>query len=150
MRFRKIKDVLDWTRAFHEALAESYDELGKGHENERVGMLLAYLSAHERTLSEAIQHYEEDQEHSVLNLWYDPDVDLPEDLTALRRELKAVEVADVLAMAIRFDDLVIDLYKVMQENAPTEEVRDLFDNIARHEHREKLAMARSAGRLEDL
>ncbi len=113
-------------------------------------MLLAYLSAHEHTLSEAIRHYEEDQEHSVLNLWYDPDVDLPEDISALRRELKQVEVADVLTMAIRFDDLIINLYKVMQEHAPNDEVRDLFENIAAHEHREKLAMARSAGRLEDL
>ncbi len=150
MRFRKIKDVLDWTRNFHDALARHYDNLAKGHERDRVGILLYYLAAHERALSEAMKHYEEDEVHELLGLWYDPEVDLPQDLDSLGDTLETVDTTEVLKLAIRFHDLLIDLYQTLSENAPSPEVKDLFDNIASHEVKEKLRIVRDAGRLEDL
>lgn len=150
MRFRRIKDVLDWTRNFHNALAKHYDNLAIGHERDRVGILLYYLAAHERALSEAMKHYEEDEVHDVLDLWYDPDVDLPQDLDSLTDTLQQVNVDEVLKLALRFHDVLIDLYQTLSEKAPTEGIKDLFDNIAGHEVKEKLRVVRDAGRLEDL
>lgn len=150
MRFRKIKDVLDWTRTFHSTLADDYDKLAEGHERERVGILLAYLAEHERVLGAALQHYEDDEHPSLLETGYAPDVELPEDLNALCDTLDRLDTAGVLAMAIRFHDLLTGLYRKLSENAPSSQIKDLFENIASQEEHEKLRAVRDAGRLEDM
>ena len=150
MRFRTIKDIIDWTRAFHDALAAQYESLAVGHEQERAGLLLQYLSHHERTLSAALQHYEEDQEHLLLKKWYAPDLPLPEDLSTLCRKLERVDTSGVLAMALQFHDLLIDLYANLSSHAPNEEIKTLFESISNQETRDKLKTVRDAVRLEDI
>ncbi|MBZ2189636.1 hypothetical protein K8B33_11045 [Alcanivorax sp. JB21] len=152
MRFRRIKDVLEWTRRFHNTLANDYDGLARGQEQERVGMLLQYLAEHERALSEALQHYEEDAGAEVLNTWYDqaPEIALPPDLDSLSETLERVDTQSVLALALDFHDVLIDMYETFAAKAPTPGVQRLFDSLSSQETREKLRTARDALRLEDL
>jgi len=150
MRFHTIKEILDWTRTFHAKLASDYDRLAEEHERERVGLLLHYLAQHERALGEAIRHYEEDEIHDILGVAYAPDVDLPSDLDSLCNTLERVETADVLVLALRFHDLLIDLYEKLAETAPSPEIKALFEDIAQHEVKEKLRTVRDAAHLEDV
>lgn len=152
MRFHQIRDVLDWTRTFHDTLANDYDGLAKGHEKERVGMLLQYLAEHERALSGALQHYEEDAARALLATWYDqaPEVKLPPDLNSLCDTLEKVDTDTVLALALLFHDLLIDMYKALAAKAPTPAAKTLFDSLVSQETREKMRTVRDALRLEDL
>ena len=152
MRFRNIRDVLDWTQTFHEALAREYDQLAENHERERVGLLLRYLAQHERVLSEALKHYEHDEAHETLELWiwHSADVDLPNDVHGLCEKLEKVDTTDVLILTLRFHDLLIDLYQKLLEKNTSPEVRSLFANIIGYEVKEKLNVVRDATRLEDL
>jgi hypothetical protein len=152
MRFQRIRDVLDWTRTFHDTLANDYDGLAKGHEKERVGMLLQYLAEHERALSAALQHYEEDAAASLLNTWYDqaPEVKLPPDLDSLCDTLEKIDTESVLALALVFHDLLIDMYQTFAAKAPTAAARSLFDSLVSQETKEKMRTVRDALRLEDL
>jgi hypothetical protein len=152
MRFRQIRDVLDWTRTFHDTLANDYDGLAKGHEKERVGMLLQYLAEHERALSGALQHYEEDAAKAVLATWYDqaPEVKLPPDLNSLCDTLEKVDTDTVLTLALVFHDLLIDMYTTLAAKAPTPAAKTLFDSLVSQETREKMRTVRDALRLEDL
>ena len=152
MRFRQIGDVLDWTRTFHDTLANDYDGLARGHEKERVGMLLQYLSEHERALSGALQHYEEDAAKAVLATWYDqaPEVKLPPDLNSLCDTLEKVDTDTVLTLALVFHDLLIDMYTALAAKAPTPATKTLFDSLVSQETREKMRTVRDALRLEDL
>ncbi len=150
MRIHKIKDIFDWTRTFHDKLADEYTRLAQGHDRDRVGMLLNYLAEHERALSEAVKHYEEDAIHSELEIAYDPDLELPVDLEGLSRELDKVDTAGVLNLALQFHDMLVRVYQALAEKAPNPEIKGLFEDIVRHEIREKLRTARDAGRLEDI
>ena len=152
MRFRQISDVLDWTRTFHDILANDYDELAKGHEKDRVGMLLQYLAEHERALSAAMQHYEEDAAESLLATWYDqsPEVKLPPNLDGLCDTLEKIDTDTVLALSMVFHDILIDMYKVFAAKAPTPAAKALFDSLLSQETREKMRTVRDAQRLEDL
>lgn len=152
MRFRQISEVLDWTRTFHDTLANDYDGMAKGHEKDRVGMLLQYLAEHERALSAALQHYEEDAARSLLATWYDqaPEIKLPPDLNALCDTLEKIDTDSVLALSIAFHDILIDMYAVLADKAPTAAVRELFDSLRGQETREKMRTVRDALRLEDL
>jgi hypothetical protein len=152
MRFRQIRDVLDWTRTFHDTLANDYDAMARGHEKDRVGILLNYLAAHERALSAAILHYEEDAAESLLATWYDqaPEVKLPPDLKTLCATLKEVDTRSVLALSVAFHDTLIDMYGVLAAQAPTPSVKALFDDLLSQETREKMRTVRDAMYLEDL
>ncbi|MCC1497196.1 hypothetical protein [Alcanivorax sp. 1008] len=152
MRFRQISEVIDWTRTFHDTLANDYDGIAKGHEKDRVGMLLQYLAEHERALSSALQHYEEDAAESLLATWYDqaPDIKLPPDLNALCDTLEKVDTETVLELSIKFHDVLIDMYAVLAEKAPTPATKALFDNLCSGETQEKMRTVRDALRLEDL
>lgn len=152
MRFRQIRDVLDWTRTFHDTLANDYDGMARGHEKERVGILLHYLAAHERALSAALQHYEEDAAKSLLATWYDnaPEVKLPPDLKSLCQTLEKVDTESVLALSITFHDTLIDMYSVLATEAPTPAVKALFDDLLSQESREKMRTVRDALYLEDI
>lgn len=150
MRFHTIRDILDWTRAFHGKLADEYDRLSEGHDRERVGLLLNYLAQHERALGEAIQHYEEDDIHDILGVRYAPDINLPPDLESLSSTMERVDTAGVLTLALRFHDLLVDLYQKLAATAPSPRIKALFEDIAGHEVKEKLRAVRDAGRLEDI
>lgn len=150
MRFRHIRDILDWTRTFHETIADHYDHLANGHDKERVGLLLHYLADHERLLSEALEHYEEKDTRKLLETAFAPDLDLPPNLDALSDKLEQVNTAGVLSMALRFHDQLITLYQGLSAKAPSPEIKALFDDIASHETREKLRAVRDADHLEDL
>lgn len=152
MRFRQISDVLDWTRTFHDTLANDYDGMAKGHEKDRVGMLLQYLAEHERALSAALQHYQEDAAESLLATWYDqaPEIKLPPDLNALCDTLEKVDTETVLALSIAFHDILIGLYATLAAKAPTLTAKALFDNLLSQETQEKMRTVRDALRLEDI
>lgn len=150
MRIHKIRDIIDWTRAFHNKLADLYEELAQGHDRERVGLLLHYLALHERGLSDALKHYEEDAVHSELEIKYDPDLELPPDVDSLTDTLQKVDTTEVLKMALKFDDVLVNVYRELADRAPTPEVKTLFENIVSHEIKEKLRTVRDAIRLEDL
>ncbi len=150
MRFRHIRDILDWTRTFHETLADHYDQLAEGHERERVGLLLHYLAHHERLLSEALEHYEEKDTRKLLETAFEPDLNLPPDHQTLADTLEQVDTAGVLSLALRFHDQLITLYQGLAAKAPSQEIKALFDDIASHETREKLRAVRDTDHLEDL
>jgi hypothetical protein len=152
MRFRQIREVLDWTRTFHDTLAKDYDGMAKGHEKDRVGMLLQYLSEHERAQSSALQHYEEDAARSLLATWYDqaPEIKLPPDLNTLCDTLEKVDTETVLALSIAFHDTLIDMYAALAAKAPTPTAKTLFDSLRSQETQEKMRTVRDALRLEDI
>jgi hypothetical protein len=150
MRFRNVREILDWTKTFHEALATEYEEMAIGHERERVGLLLSYLADHERVLSDALTHYEEDQTHSILETCYAPDVELPEDVHALAEKIETLDTMSVMKLAVQFHEILVCLYRKLAEKAPSQEVKALFENIARHESREKINTVRNTGQFEDV
>lgn len=152
MRFNQIGDILDWARKLHEHLAEDYQSFSEQHSQQRVGLLLEYLSEHERALAKAIESYEQDAAHRLLSTWHDGvvEVDLPDSLEGLSEELDCSSTEQVLNLAIQFHDQLIVLYETLSSEAPTPSVAELFDNLSSMEVREKMRTVRDALRLEDL
>ncbi len=151
MRFRTVKDILDWSQAFHAHLADQYDSLAAGHEQDRVGMLLTYLSDHQKMLKEAISEYETDAADGLLKTWYDEEINtsLPDSLDALRDELAANDTGKLLTQAIAFHDYLTAIYKSLADKSPNRAAQALFSSLASMEHHEQLRLARDALRLED-
>lgn len=152
MRFKQISEVLDWAAALHTRLAADYKRLADDQSRTRVGLLLDYLAEHETALASALEHYQNDADQRLLRTWYDkaPEPELPESLEGLCEELDCSDTAQVVGLAIRFHDLLIDLYTLLRDEAPTASVAELFTNLASMETQEKMRMVRDAEELEDL
>lgn len=152
IRYRTVQDILVWTQTFHRALAREFERLSKGPVQERVALLLQYLADHERALAAAVHHFEADAQKELLNTWHDhfPELDMPEDLEQLEAHLESADTTEVLNAALRFHDVLIRLYEEIRNTAPTDEVRDVFDNLLTRECREKERLARDANLLEDI
>jgi hypothetical protein len=151
MRFHQIREVLDWTRAFHHSLAEQYGQLAHSEVKERAALLLDYLKDHELALEKAVERYESTAMDGVMNTWFDHNYDssLPETLEEWKSCLRCVETEEIVRTAITFHDKLIELYRELRDQASTPSVKELFADLAQMEHNEKLRMVRDATRLED-
>lgn len=151
MRFCRVEELLDWVRAFHDELAKQYDGLTDQSAKEKTSLLLIYLADHQRLLAESIQKYETDTAGSLLTTWSEqcPDLDLPQSLDELQDTLSDKAITDIVIQAIYFHDLLIRIYKDLQEAAVSDSVKELFDRLAEMEEHEKLRMVRDSLYLED-
>src|SRR5690554_996763 len=151
IRYRQIREILDWIEAFHERLSIEYERMSQGQVRERVALLLQYLSDHQRQLQNTIKKYGESASEEILNTWHDhfPELDLPETLDELKHHLSVIDTNDVIQLAIKFHDVLICLFEEIRNTAPTDEVRDVFDNLAMMERQEKERMVRDSAFLED-
>lgn len=151
MRFKTVHEILDWTAAFHEQVADLYKAKARGHEQERVGLLLNYLADHEAALRDAIRNYEVDAADRLLETWFDkaPDITLPATPDKLGHLITSSETADIVKLAVVYHDQLIELYTTLREQAEVESIRELFDSLASMEKNEKMRMIRDAQHLED-
>lgn len=152
MRFKQIEDILHWVTQFHGDLESKYLELKADAEKERVALLLDYLADHEHNLANAIMKYRKDAAPRLLSTWFNqiPEVNYPERLSALSQHLSGADTMEVVNMAIKCHDMLIDMYKSLQAVSDTTSSKELFQSLLEMEAHEKIRMVRDAARLESL
>jgi hypothetical protein len=153
MAFETTKDVLDHAREFHTQLSEFFSLLSKKSEKLRVKLLLDYMSQHEKYLEETLARYKEEVSEKILNTWfqYPP----PKEILDTCREVSINEtrnltVDDVIEMAVKLDQCLIDLYIEMIKNSETDQMREFFTNLMEMEKRQELELVRDAQEWKDL
>jgi rubrerythrin len=153
MAVETTKDVLDHAREFHTQLSDFYNLLSRKSEKQRVKLLLDYMSQHEKYLEETLARYEEEVSGKILNTWfqYPP----PKEILDTCREVSITKtddltVDDVIEMAVKLDQCLIDLYKEMIKNSETDEMREVFTNLMEMEKRQELELVRDAQEWKDL
>jgi rubrerythrin len=63
--------------------------------------------------------------------------------------LSGKDTNEIIQNVIEFHNLLIDMYKVLEENATNPSVKALFETLARMEQQEEMRAVRDAQRLED-
>jgi hypothetical protein len=153
MSFETTKDVLDHARRFHREVSDFYGRLSGQPQQERVKILLDYMSRHEKHLEESLTQYEEGVSGKILNTWfqYPPPretLDLCKNLTMEGNENLTVD--QVIKLALELDECLVTLYKAMVEAAETEEVKEIFENLLAMEKQEKMNLVRDALQFDDI
>jgi len=149
--FEQIKDVLAYGIDLHMRLRETYDQLGLQSEQTRVKMVLDYLSRHERNRQHAMQRFEEGTRRKILNQWlqYAPSSNIEQLLTD-SNSCSNLTVDDVITLAMRFDDALIAIYRETAAEIDDANAREVFQNLAEMEHREKQRFVRDAEWVQDI
>ncbi|MGD2089825.1 MAG: hypothetical protein PVH61_26860 [Candidatus Aminicenantes bacterium] len=153
MAIETTKDILDHVREFHTQLSDFYRLLSSKSETQRVKLLLDYMSQHEEYLEETLIRYEEEVSDKILNTWfqYPPPTELLDTCREVSiNKTEDLAVDDVIEMAVKLNQCLIDLYKEMIKNSETDYMREFFTNLMEMEKRQELELVRDAQEWKDL
>lgn len=152
MTVETIQDVLKLTRQLHANLADTLERASRHAHQERLVMLLDYLSRHERELSRVVALSEQDAQAAALHTWCADYVDkhrfTPKTLDSL--DYAAMSTADVMAAVLAIHDQVIELYHYLSTRAEVSSAQELLHSLLELERHETMRMTRDAEELEDL
>lgn len=151
LRFEQAKDVIEYCTKLHHDIGEFYKSLGEEVEQQRVKMLLEYLSRHETHLEESLESYEQAASDKILNTWlqFVPSSGIEESIKAFSVN-PAMSVDEVVDKTIEFDNALINLYKEVINETSEPTIRAVFQNLVDLEDREKIKMVRNAMMLKEI
>jgi hypothetical protein len=150
-RFSRVRDLLEQVQGFHGELASYYGQVASGTAQERVKMLLEYLSSHQRNLERSLKDYADDASRKVLETWVDESHCAR--LLANARTMKLppdMNVEDVARLAMQIDECLVRIYRYLSEEAETAAVREVFRNLVLLEQNELRKLALNALRAGDM
>jgi rubrerythrin len=153
MTFEKIKDVLKQARGFHRQLSEFYSSLSNRSGQQRVKMMLDYICQQEIRLEDSLSRYEEQLSEKLLdaNCQDPPPQETLKVCKDVIRDIKGdLTVDEVIAMVVKMDQCLIDLYKDAVEKAESDNVREIFNNLVEMERRYQLEWVRAAQEWKDV
>lgn len=141
-------DLLKRGEQFHKDLADYYENLESHMRREEVRRVLEYMSWHERCLEHCFHDYEKSAPQGVAHAWFKgvPDINLARLLDEARIAPDA-SVDDVLQLALRVDDALIEIYKFLRERTMSEELKEVLDQLMTMEREEEKRMAWSLQRV---
>ena len=147
---KTIRELIDQARDFHHQLAGFYEKLGGIAEQERVRLLLDYMSRHEGHLEQCLREYEDDTGADVLEscMSFTPGSATCQCFEGI--ELKPdMSTSDVINTAMKLDDCLVRFYRQIAENATNPRVRALFNQLMDLEQAEERITVRNAIEVDD-
>ena len=150
MKFDRTRDIIEHAVAFHRLLANHFSELSRKTDNQRLKMLLLYLVDHENASSEYLIDYSENAPHKVLDTWFQFS-NCEERFGELKSTLRTdnPDEDSIINTLILLYDCMIGQFKSFADKADVEPVREVFENIAAHEEKEKRKLIRNTRMLND-
>jgi len=147
MNFETMREVLQRVEIFHRNLSAYFERRGANEKQEKIKLLLDYLSRHESNLAQAVQAFSAHGQQGVLNTWLQyTSPALPVDC-AISDQMAFDEVIKV---ALVFDDSLLDLYRTVVQEADIPEVREVAENLLAMENEERRRRTRSIAELQDM
>lgn len=152
MTVATIKDILELTRRLHTNLAVKLQRAAKDAQQEKLHMLLDYLSQHEQELSRVMALSEKDADKAALQTWCAEYFDkYPLKLeTLIDLDFSNMKTDDVLRSLLAVHDRIIDLYRYLSTRAEVTSTAELLNGLLALEQHEIMRMVRDAEKLEDI
>jgi hypothetical protein len=141
MAVTTVACVLKRASDFECLLMDYYLGLAGQSSREGVRLLTDYMGRHRRRLSEALERFppHEYRRISDLPIRYEPVSAECDHFRAigLRPDATAAEVLDI---AIAFDECLISIYKQVEQQDIDPEVKDLFESLVHREERDEIQL----------
>jgi len=151
MRFKQTKDVLERARNFHEKISNAYKQRRDRTEQERLKLLLDYMSHREQELANALEEFTEGSSKEVLDTWFQftcDDETLQMRLNALLHDDMTMD--DVTRAGVALSQCFIDLFREIATTADSDQVRAVFQNLLESEQREQKKLVRNVEMFMDV
>lgn len=144
-RYVQVRDLLEQAARFHGDLAAFYHRLAGEAGQQRVKLLLDYMSTHEANLKASLDTFDEEASEGVLNTWIDRDYcDRIVHACENMPEPPALEVEDVIHLAMTVDESLTRFYEELEQKTDVDSVREVFRNLVSMEQAELRRLAVNA------
>jgi len=152
MQVETLKDVLEWTREFHQHLANCMHHCADQNESKRAKLLLNYLADHEQKLVEVLDGLKKTADAKALNTWC---LEYLDKNPIVRHELcdkpfAQMNADEIITEITHQHEQVIELYRYLRGRDVAPSYRELLGQLLSLEEHEAMRMSQAANRLHDL
>ncbi|MBU3068792.1 ATPase [Aestuariicella sp. G3-2] len=152
MQIETLRDVLVWTRKFHQKLSELLSESVDKHSDERTRMVLEYLADHEKSLGKVISGFEKSGDEDALNTWFNEYVNKSPMLQKMYSntpfdDLDSTQIMDIV---VEQHQQAIELYRYLVKRADIDSAREMLESLLSLEEHEIMRMTQSTNRFSDM
>jgi hypothetical protein len=149
-RYVQVRDLLEQAARFHGDLAGFYHGLAGQAGQQRVKLLLDYMSTHEANLRDSLEAFDDEASEGVLNTWVDRDYcDRIVHACENMPRPPALEVEPVIHLAMTVDESLTRFYEELARKTDVESVREVFRNLVSMEQTELRRLALNALTAQD-
>ena len=150
MSFQRLRDIIVQVRRFHTELSAHFHALNDTEQQERVRMLLDYLSRHESHMARVLKKFEQDASPKVLDTWFQYTVPFDPEAEKLPPHPN-LSMEEVIDRATRFDECLVDLYKTLALESGLNDIKEVCEQLVLLEESERSGRSRSiAGLQQDM
>ena len=153
--YKQENEIFEQIRSFHKRLSELYSNLTEKAENQRVKMLLDYLSRHEKLREEFIIKYEKIAPEKEMNRWIrKPSDNLSNQICKCFENMKSLSsysFEEIVNIALHFDNCLVKLYEILASEEETS-VNDpnIFYYMLKKTKQQEMNLSRDVNWLYDL
>lgn len=152
--FKKVSDIIELIEQYHKGLSEYFHTLKKEVKDERVLLLLEYLSKGEEFRSEYMEKYRKATPQRIMNVWVKYVPWLPTDIFCECRQNLNMHIPpdtyDVLDAVLHFDQCLINFYTTLVQEMNNERAAEIFSNLLRVTKKHEMNLSRDIAWLHDL
>lgn len=150
MSYATVKDILEYSARLHQHASNLYQQLREQTQRDRVDMMLKLLSAHEQTLAQSLQSTQEHASATTLSEWHQFEASSIADVLSGGDAIHPdMSVDELVQIALKIDDYLIQLYRQMMSEAPSRDSQALFQGLISLEENEKMSTVRAALSVND-
>lgn len=152
MKIKTLKDVLHWTKEFHQHLSDCLSLCATKNTDERARMVLNYLAEQEKNLAEVVGGFEASSSEDALNTWC---YEYVNQQTIIQHDYCDAPFADldadqIMEVVVDQHQQVIDLYHYLSARANIPSAQEMLESISSLEDHEMMRMMQSANRFGDM
>lgn len=150
MPAKRVREILDEIRGIHGRLADGYESMSQHTGDERLKLLLEYMTRKERDIDESLAAYEEDAAPSVLDTWFqftnEKELEELVEKASLNDETAP---AEVVFESLHIDKALTDFYRQLAEETESVDVKELFASLVALEEGHERQYAKALAEFRD-
>lgn len=145
MSYSTVGEILKYSLDLHVHARKLYEELRDSDQRERVDMMLGLLSEHEKSLEGHVSDLHGSAKKSVLEEWHQFEPKKIDEVLASCKSLhNNMTVEELVDVALKLDDFMIEFYKQIASEATSNATREIFNNLIKLEENEKMQIVRAS------
>jgi hypothetical protein len=152
MEIETLKDVLQWTKDYHQKLADCMQHCADEQHSERSKLLLQYLAKHEHKLATVIEGFQTTGNEHALNTWcYEYFDKSPIDVhRQCDKPFAQMSTQEIIAAIEDMHQQLVFLYRYLSGRADIPSAIELLEQLTALEEHEAMQMVHAGNRLEDI
>lgn len=152
MQIETLKDILHWTKGFHQHLSQCLSHCAKKNTNERAKMILTYLADHESSLVRTINSFETSDSKHALNTWCYEYVNKQPIVqnNYCDSPFAELDAAQIMEVIVDQHQQVIQLYRDLASQAVILSAQEMLASLRSVEEHEMMRMVQSVNRFSDM